>query len=105
MKIRNQLNSKSFEKNYETNEGPDMCIPDQSMTVREIMDRFTRGLPLDQGKVPIYEGEEYTPDLLNMDLVDRHEYMEGLFASARSQEKEQNVENQQIQTLETQNEH
>ncbi len=102
MKIRNILNATTFEKSYEINNEPDQCIPDQSMTVREIMDRFTRGLPLDAGKVPIYEGEEYTPDILHMDLADREEYIQNVFASAK---QIQNIETEQVEQVETTNEH
>ena len=37
-------------------------IPNQSMTARELIIRFASGLPLDGAKVPIYEGDEETPD-------------------------------------------
>jgi len=55
---------------------PSMTIPDQTMSIREILDRYARGLPIEAGKVPIYDGEEYTPDPQYMDLADRQEYME-----------------------------
>lgn len=51
--------------------GPSMTVPDQSMSVKEIMDRYSRGLPTAGHKVPIYEGETFMPDLKNMDLADR----------------------------------
>lgn len=102
MKIRNTLNAKTFEKKNEINNDPDQCIPDQSMTVREIMDRFTRGLPLDAGKVPIYEGEEYSPDLLHMDLADREEYIQSVFQYAK---QVQTTEKQEVENVETENEH
>ena len=60
----------------ETITKPSMTIPDQTMSIREILDRYARGLPIEAGKVPIYDGEEYTPDPRYMDLADRQEYME-----------------------------
>lgn len=51
-------------------------IPDQSMSVNEIMRRYTNGLPISGGKVPMYEGEESMPDLTKMDLADRQALLE-----------------------------
>ncbi len=89
MKIKNTLNAKEFQKKGEINKLPSMTIPDQTMTIKEILDRFTRGLPLDAGKVPIYEGEEYTPDLRFMDLAEREEFIENTFARAREIQESQ----------------
>lgn len=61
----------------EKNTKPGITIPDQSMSVKEIMDRFARGLPVGGMRVPIYDGEnDDMPDLRNMDLADRQAYME-----------------------------
>lgn len=58
----------------EANSGKSVTVPDQSMTVDEILKRFTRGLGFAQGKIPIYEGEENTsPDLSRMDLSEIEE--------------------------------
>jgi len=55
---------------------PDMTVPDQSMSVKQLMDRYARGLPLEGERVPIYNGEEDDlPDLAHMDLADREEYI------------------------------
>jgi hypothetical protein len=43
--------------------------PDQSMTVRELLERNKRGLPLSGQQHPVYHGdEEIMPDLKKMDL-------------------------------------
>lgn len=56
---------------------PSMTVPDQVMSLKEILDRFARGLPLDGEKLPVWDGEDdYFPDLSKMDLVDRQEYLE-----------------------------
>lgn len=58
-------------------EKPSQTIPDQSLSVSEIMRRYSRGLPLGGQKVPVYEGDEdYFPDLSKMDLADRQQYLE-----------------------------
>lgn len=49
--------------------GISKTIPDQSMSVQEIMRRFAQGLPLGGEKVPIYDGdEEYLPDPKTLDI-------------------------------------
>lgn len=54
---------------------PDMCIPDQTMSIREILDRYTRGLPISQGKVPVYNNDDeelnHLAHLDRMELTDR----------------------------------
>lgn len=45
---------------------PSVTVPDQSMTIREILTRFTRGQSVPT-RQPIYDGEEM-PDLNRMDL-------------------------------------
>lgn len=53
----------------ETSNLPSLTIPDQTMTIRELIERHVRGLPLDEGKIPIYNGEEDDlPDLRTLDL-------------------------------------
>lgn len=50
-----------------------MTIPDQSMTVSELVERNKRGLPLGGAKVPIYiEDAEnnYMPDVERLDLAE-----------------------------------
>lgn len=58
--------------------GPSMAVPDQSMTVQEILKRYARGLPLGGAKVPTYEDEELEgmPDVKHMDLAEREEYFD-----------------------------
>jgi hypothetical protein len=51
-----------------------MTIPDQTMSIRTILERHSRGLPIDGIKVPIYEGEENDlPDWRRLDLAERQE--------------------------------
>lgn len=49
-------------------------IPDQTMDLQTILRRYAQGLPLDDSRTPIYEGEEYTPDFEHMELTDRMEF-------------------------------
>lgn len=50
-----------FDKDIETNREPSLTVPDQSYTVREILEKFTRGLPLDVEQEGTYdEIEDFT---------------------------------------------
>lgn len=75
MKFKTQWNgfpSTTGEKNY----SPSLTVPDQSMPISEIMSRFARGLPVEGAKVTFYDEENDLPDLKNMDLAERQEYIE-----------------------------
>lgn len=75
--IKNSLNAQEFAKRYEVIDKVSLTVPDQTLSIREIMKRFASGLPIDGEKVPIYDGEEDDmPDLSKMDLAERQEYIE-----------------------------
>jgi hypothetical protein len=82
----------------EVNNLPSMTIPDQTMSIRTIVDRYTRGLPI-TGFTPVYEGEDFfMPDPRTLDLTERHEMAEQVkeeVASIKSRQwkKPQDVEN------------
>ena len=58
------------------NTGISMTVPDQTMSVRTIMDKYARGLNLEQ-RIGFYdEDSEDIVDLKHMDLADRQEYIE-----------------------------
>lgn len=71
--FRSQLNSLFFKKDHEVNNQPSQTIPDQSMSVKTIMDRYARGLPLEGQRVPIYDGEDHELAGLNLDKLDLSE--------------------------------
>lgn len=75
--FKTQYNADEFPNDNEKIVGKSMTVPDQTMSVRELLERYHRGLPLGGEKVPIYDGEEdYMPDLATMDLADRQAYLE-----------------------------
>lgn len=57
----------------EVNNEPSLTVPDQTMSIREILERYARGLSVTDGRVPIYLGEDEMPDLSKLDLVELHE--------------------------------
>lgn len=54
---------------------PSLTVPDQTMTIRTIMERYARGLPIDGQKTPIYDTENLSTGLdpRKLDLVDLQE--------------------------------
>lgn len=72
MKVKNSLNANEFAKNYEKNDLPSLTIPDQTMSIRTILERYTRGLPIN-GFTPLYDEEDDLPDPRTLDLAERQE--------------------------------
>jgi hypothetical protein len=54
---------------------PTLTIPDQTMSMRTIMERYARGLPFEDRKVPLFDVDELSTgvDLRKLDLVDIQE--------------------------------
>lgn len=62
----------------ELNTLPSETVPDQSFTVKEIKDRFARGLPVTGERVPVWMGEnDLTPEnFTKFDLADQQQFIE-----------------------------
>jgi hypothetical protein len=73
-KLKNSGNAQDFPTKGEVNNKPSETIPDQTMTMREILTRYAKGLPIDGEKTPIWEdGEGYAKDPETLDLAEREE--------------------------------
>jgi hypothetical protein len=96
--VKNSLNYDYKEQKGEVNNLPSMTIPDQTMSIRTIVDRYTSGLPV-TGFTPVYDGEDfYMPDPKTLDLVDRAELAEKVkeevsSIKSRQWKKPQDVDN------------
>lgn len=57
-----------------------IVMPDQSMSMREILDKFSRGIPfsLHNYSSKIFDEDDMNPDPNTMDLADRQEYLEAV---------------------------
>lgn len=75
-KIRNSANYEQLPG--EINTGTSMTIPDQSMTVQEMVDRYNSGLPMRGQRVPIFNGDDPLPDISQMDLADAQTVTEAI---------------------------
>lgn len=77
MKVKNSINFKHEEVREAFNSQPSMTIPDQTMSMREILTRYAQGMPIAGNiKTPIYEGSDYLPDPRTLDLSERQELAE-----------------------------
>jgi hypothetical protein len=76
MKIKNSLNANSFPKNYKVFTQPSMTIPDQSMSIKTILERYARGLPVGGRLDEYYDEEDTLPNPLTLDLAERQELAE-----------------------------
>lgn len=77
MKFKNHYNSKPDKG--EINNKPSLTVPDQTMSVTELLKRYASGMPIG-GKSPLYHGETEDDDigdhvLQNMDQLDRIDYL------------------------------
>lgn len=88
-RVQNTLNYQHKLHKGEVNKKPSKTVPDQTMSIREILTRYAHGLPIEAGKVPIYEGEDYTPDPRHMDLADRETYKH--YAKQQIEQTKQNI--------------
>lgn len=74
MKFRTQFTP--VKATEEQNTQPSKTIPNEAMSIREILIRYARGLPINGSKVPIYDEENDLPDPRKMDLADWQELRE-----------------------------
>ena len=73
-KIKNSGNALDFPYKGEVNNQPSETVPDQTMTMREILTRYAKGQSIDGVKTPLWEeGEGYARDPETLDLAEREE--------------------------------
>lgn len=79
MKFKSNWNAEQFPDDGEVNEFPSETIPDQALTVRQLLDRFQAGKDL-MGQPGDFEEEDeddafYSIDISKMDLAEREEWL------------------------------
>lgn len=73
MTFKNHYNSKPDKG--EVNNLPSLTVPDQTMSLREIVRRYAAGYPVEGQKEPQYFGEDDDmPDIKKMDLSEIEDY-------------------------------
>lgn len=88
--FRTPLNCRNWPKKNQYFTEVSQTIPEQSMSIKEAIARFTMGLPVGGARVPIYEGDDdIYPDLNTMDLVERDEYVQESLEKLNRYKKQQ----------------
>jgi len=89
--IRTPSNYSTIPRPGESNNSPSLTVPDQSMSVMELIRRFGQGLPLTGLKTPLYEeeGDPETIDPRKMDLSEVEEELDRI--SERIAERKQKL--------------
>lgn len=74
-KVWNSLNAQYRPKNYMVNTMPDMCVPDQNMSLKEIVQRYTNHLPITGKENPLFNDDENALgiDARSLDLTELHD--------------------------------
>lgn len=75
--IKTNYNGKHLPKSREHFTMPSETIPDEALTINEILTRFSRGLPVTGVKQPVFHGDEtYLPDYRSLDLAEIEDWQE-----------------------------
>jgi len=70
--------------------GPVLVVPNQAMSLEEILERFTRGEPVAVGRETSYhESDDDLEKVSKMDLVERDEYIDKLKQTQKDYEKQE----------------
>lgn len=91
MQFQTAYNYDHKKQRHERNHLPSMTIPDQSLTVSELVERNRRGLPLGGAKVPIWQENpetEYLPDIEKLDLAEIQEMKENVAAEIKEKQEQ-----------------
>lgn len=75
-RVRNTLNYDHTKVIGEVNLYPSLTVPDQALSLAEIIRRFASGIPMDIGKIPVFDEDNDLPDFRKLDLAERQEYRE-----------------------------
>ena len=83
-KINSWANYNHEIQQYEINKQKSLTIPDQALSIKDILNRYARGLDV-EGFKPVYDDDDittddYLPNPYTMDLAERQQYREELEA-------------------------
>lgn len=101
MKFKTQYNQDEFPHVQEKNEGPSESVPDRSMSVAELLRRYSNGTPVEGNKgVFDYDDDDehefLLPNLAAMDLTERQELLDATRAEVERLRAEMNEKHRQI---------
>lgn len=79
MKVNTIYSYNWEEQKYEENNQPSQTVPDQTMSIREIIDRYANGGIIERFEPYYGEEEDFNemlPDTYKMDLAEKQNYFE-----------------------------
>lgn len=77
--VKTQYNAQAFPKYQEVNKQPSQTVPNQTMSLKTILERYAKGLPITGNpNEPVYYGDENMPDLNKMDISEIHDLKEAV---------------------------
>lgn len=88
-------NSADQPESWESNNGKDLTIPDQTMSISTIIARTQKGLPVTGVKVPLYDPEGELPDFRRMDISEIHDLKERMRQAEANIRKQLNEKEQE----------
>lgn len=100
--IKTQFSAHLYPNDHEVNLEKSKTVPNQTMTILQMIQRHRKGLPIDESKGALYQGDELVPDISKMDLVDRQNYIDSVadaLVEVRARLEEQVKTNQQKEWL------
>jgi hypothetical protein len=65
-----------FGGEYEQGDPVSMTVPDQSLTVQQLIERHRRGLGITGYRPPVYYNETLVPPIENMDFAEKRAFLE-----------------------------
>lgn len=118
LKFRTQYNKNEFPTDHEVNDLPSETVPNEALSARTILERYSRGIPITEGnRIPIwYDDKELkenleimnVPDLDKLDLSERMDLLESqrekvaeIKETIRRRKKEQERKDQESKKKET----
>lgn len=96
-KFATNYNDVPVSRKPEINLEPSQTVPEQSMSVRELLTRYTTGQPMAGMREPVYNGDLYVPDIAHMDLADRQTYLEELQDKNKNTVRELEEQNRKLE--------
>lgn len=98
--VRNRFNRRKFDFPGELNEMEDCTVPDESLTVREMLQRSQKGLLVKgSGMIPVYYGETEVSDLSVMDISEIVAYKKHVDAVVKDRKATLDAEAEKIKAL------
>jgi len=77
LQIITASNFRPHPKYLETNSGKSLTVPDQTYSLRRLLENHTRGNALPTAQ-PIWDGENDLPDIKTLDLVEIEEFQKAI---------------------------